>query len=191
MNVFKKLSINFLVLFLPGLALSEELECHNDKHIIGSIEASAGTWVNLRNNKGSLRYETNRLLSKGLDYLDQGIDLKFSSVPAKFKTEYRNYEYCEKKLDKTSEENITFDNQEFKSFDEMQEWITEFSKGKGAQGEELYELCDKDCSPQYEYEISKDQNGLISIKPYVICGHARDMSDNMYKLSLSCFKVTK
>jgi hypothetical protein len=57
-----------------------------------------------------------------------------------------------------------------------------FTRGKGDDGEELYRLCDGQCSPHYLWVISRDADRLV-VDAEVTCGHARDRDDNRYDLS--------
>lgn len=161
--------------------------------------ASASTWANLRKSQGSLAAESKRLLDMigvtgdesatlGLKCpegcFDGRVDYLFSSVPHKFLKSYSDKDYCAEMLDKTQEAPFEFNDRSFVSLDELNEWFSEFSQGSGEDGEDLYSKCNSSCSPQYYNAISKDQDGTYHVDSKVICGPARDKSDNQYDLRL-------
>ncbi len=181
------LIIYILILFSSALAEAESLEeCKLKAHELLRTEGSAGTWDNLRNNKGSLRYETNELLSSGLTVLDPETSITITSEPKKYIREHKDANYCKTKLDETSKTPIVFSNKKFKTSEELNSWIADFSQGKGKEGRELYKKCDKSCSPQYSYLINKDETEDLMVNASVVCGLARDKDDNTYLLKLSC-----
>ncbi|MDD2942767.1 MAG: hypothetical protein PHC51_07365 [bacterium] len=161
--------------------------------------ASASTWANLRKSQGSLAAESKRLLdmigvtgneeeNSGLKCpdgcLDGKVDYLFSSVPHKFLKNYSDEDYCSQMLEKTTKAPFEFNDRSFVSLDELNDWFSEFSQGNGDDGEELYEKCNSSCSPQYYNAVSKDQTGTYHVNSRVICGPARDKSDNQYDLRL-------
>jgi hypothetical protein len=184
-------TVAFLLVFLPSLAFSDSgmaEKCNEGQEILGESVGNANTWDNLRNNEGSLRFETTKLLTSGLDILAPEVSLKMTSIPAKHKDNYRNEEYCGSKYEKTKETPITYSNKKFSSPEDLNAWISDFSQGKGDDGKSLYKKCDKDCSPQYSYLITKEGEDLL-VDAHVVCGHARDKNDNTYLLNLSCEPV--
>lgn len=164
---------------------TDEDKCPSSEHSLGDAIGSAGTWGNLRNNKGSLRFETKNLLDKNLELVDSSISLIMSSTPREYLTSYSNQEYCAELENKTTKKPLEY-SRSFNSPDELNVWISDFSQGKGEEGSDLYKKCDRDCSPQYNYIISEDENKTLKVTAEVICGHARNKSNNEYQLSLKC-----
>ena len=68
------------------------------------------------------------------------------------------------------------------SIDDLTNWIMDFTRGKGADGESLYEQCPGKCSPQYTWWIDPDETGL-TVKARAVCGLPRDRDGNKYHLS--------
>jgi len=151
--------------------------------------ASAGSWANFRNNAGSIRYESNRIFKEGYDLLvseqsdDKASLLIIHSIPNKFLQNYSDQEKCEKSLSETKESPIVFNNLSFSSIEELSKWFGEFSRGSGKEGKELYKICAGSCSPQYHLGIRKKESNLL-VKADIVCGPARDKSDDQYNLKL-------
>jgi len=149
------------------------------------VLASASTWDNLRNSENSIKFKIGKLLKEGIG---NSTNAKFTiaSKPQKLLSDYSDKVYCEAKKQETSNTKLIFASPKLGSLDNLNSWIADFSQGKGKQGGELYEKCDKTCSPEYEYQISynNEKGEQYEVKALVICGHARDKDDNQYKLSL-------
>lgn len=147
--------------------------------------ASASTWTNLRNSEDSIKFKIGNLLKEGIG---SSSSTKFSikSTPNKLLDNYSDKTYCETKKQETENSPLQFNSPEIPSLDNLNSWIADFSQGKGEKGGELYEKCDRSCSPSYEYHISyrKEQGEKINVTASVVCGHARDKDDNQYTLSL-------
>ena len=45
---------------------------------------------------------------------------------------------------------------------EVESWFSDFSRGKGADGQNMYDRCSGQCSPQYEFFIA-DANGKLAL----------------------------
>ena len=151
------------------------------------------------NRSGSLKYESTAMIDKALSELGKAkevekskcgedeLEIVFTSTPHRFLKDYAEHDVCENFLMKTKQTPLVFPEKSFESSGELSNWLGQFSQGKGSLGKELYRRCPGKCSPQFRYSIRKASDD-ISIKPTVVCGHARDKSDNMYALSyaLSC-----
>lgn len=147
--------------------------------------ASASSWANLRNSKGSLSFEINEILNSGLKDLSQDQKLVINSVPNKTLSNSNDNDYCKSKLDKTTQKKITYSPKSFASVDDLNDWIGDFSQGDGKEGSDMYKKCDRSCSPQYQYSIAKDANDL-KLEVEVICGLPRDKDDNQYSVVAQC-----
>lgn len=107
----------------------------------------------------------------------------FTSVPSSFRSGYSDEKECNRLAEQTKKSPLTFGTKSFGSMNELSEWISQFSQGKGAEGEQLYKQCPGSCSPQFHYEIRT--GGGVDVTPAVICGAARDKDENLYSIAVS------
>lgn len=84
--------------------------------------------------------------------------------------------------DQTREEPMEFEPRAFATLDELNDWIMEFSQGRGEDGKLLYERCSSNCSPRYTFLIAEQSSGY-EVRAEVQCGLARDRSNNDYRIS--------
>lgn len=158
-----------------------------DSKLLQKVTASAGSWANLRNNPGSLRFESARLLKEGSTMLTSSSStqkdstLLLESSPKKFLVDYADFTYCKEKLSTTSASPIKFGPLSFASMEELSAWFSDFSQGSGKEGKALYAVCDKSCSPQYSLKI-RQEAGQLKVEASAVCAHARDKDDDMYDL---------
>lgn len=193
------LVVSFLVVGSVTLAKADSdcLAAYKDIPIDSTL-ATASSWSNIRNAEGSLRYESNRIITGSGEGIagaaqpdsfcpagckpDSNPIVVFKSVPNKYLQDYEDAPKCEKYLAETLNSPITYDNKKFASLEELSSWFSDFSQGSRAEGKDLYKKCDGDCSPQYTSFMEKITGGYrLSAK--VVCGKARDKNDNQYKLS--------
>ena len=161
-----------------------------------AITATAALWANYRNSAGSLRYESERLLTEAITKLPNaqapeslcGTDcgkpsaaISFSSVPAKFLSSYSDKEKCARLEKETKDSPLSYSKRSFQSLKELNDWFSDFSQGKGKDGSDLYNKCDGDCSPQYTLSIVP-KDGKFVVDASVLCGPARDKDNNVYHL---------
>jgi hypothetical protein len=162
--------------------------------------ASASMLANVRNRKGSIRFETREMLNKAETNLTNAEKpaalcpsncqlpdeptIVFQSIPNNFLVAYNQREKCEKLQDETEENPFTYNDKEFDSMQALESWFSNFSQGKGEDGKNLYERCSGECSPQYKNIITSEDNKFI-LTAEVVCGQARDKKDNNYKISYS------
>ena len=168
-------------LLYSSVALSDDLGSCTDQAKTKKI-ATAATWANLRNKPGSLRFETGEMLKCGLAKLKENQILKIISIPNAFRIDSDDNSYCAAKSEETSKTPLTFDAGQFSALEEINTWIEKFSQGKGEEGKVLYSKCDRSCSPQYTYLITKLSAENLNVSANVICGPARDKDDNQYAL---------
>jgi hypothetical protein len=180
----------------------EDEDCSSyvrDTKVVSSL-ASASMLANARNKNGSIRFETKEMLNKAETNLvnaEKPADLcpsncqlpdkptiVFQSIPNNFLTNYDQHEKCETLQDKTEENPFTYRDKEFDTMQDLENWFSKFSQGKGEDGKNLYERCSGECSPQYKNIISSQDNQLI-LTAEVVCGQARDKKDNNYEISYS------
>ena len=188
-------------LIQTGLAFGEADNCSSAVKTVKmeSTQATASFFANERNKPGSIRYESGAILDKadnGLASAEKPEGLcpagcalpekpviVFQAVPQKFLTNYSDYNMCQKLLEQTEKTPFEY-NKDFGSMSEIESWFSDFSRGKGTDGQNMYEKCGGQCSPQYEFFIV-NTNGKFALDADVVCGHARDKDNNMYDISYS------
>ena len=199
-----KVLLSLMILLVTSISASadEAKKCSSFvKDItVDSNLATASVMANMRNKVGSLRFETTQMLEKAesnvlkaekpTDFCPSNCDLPqdpivvFKTVPNKFLSNYDQSEKCGKLQGETEKNPFSYNNKEFTSLQSLEDWFSNFSQGKGADGKDLYEKCSGKCSPQYECIISRNGNNFV-LDANVICGQARDKKDNNYHLSYS------
>ncbi len=163
---------------------------------IATETGSVGIIKNLAEDPSSIRAIAGRLLSSALN-ADQKLphndcdaacthraqsQIVYRVTPTAFLADDQQHEVCRKFERETTSRPLTFNQREFRSVDEMNEWITAFSQGRGEDGRLLYELCSSNCSPRYTFLIA-EQNAGYAVKTEVLCGLARDRSNDNYRVS--------
>lgn len=189
-------------LFLVNSAVADETDkCSAATKDISedSTLATASFFANERNKPGSIRYESSSMLEKAEKKLSDAEkpedlcppgcqlaekpEIVFKSIPNKFETDYPDYDKCQKLLNETEKNPFNY-NKQFSSMGEVEDWFSDFSRGKGTDGKDLYKKCDGSCSPQYTFIITEEGSNL-KLDASVVCGHERDKDDNQYRLSYS------
>lgn len=157
---------------------------------------SVGIIKNLAEDPSSIRAIAGRLLSDALaaDSRDPnaGCDaactqrahsqIVYRVAPTAYLADHQQREVCRKFESETASHPLTFNQREFRSVEEMNEWITAFSQGRGEDGRLLYELCSSNCSPRYTFLIAEQHAGY-AVRTEVLCGLARDRSNDVYRVS--------
>lgn len=105
------------------------------------------------------------------------------AIPSKFLSDYEDKDKCTSYLNNTKRDPLTFDVFKFADIDEFADLFSDFSRGKGPKGEELYKRCDGECSPQFTLKIKSLDDGTFVQDTDVVCGHARDQDDDTYIVS--------
>lgn len=201
-----RLKISILLMALMSISIlakaKEVTDCSS--HIrdvkVESSVALASMLANAQNKKGSIRFKTKEMLNKAekdLASAEKPTDLCpsdcklsdqpliiFQSIPNNFLANYDQHEKCETLQNETEERPFTYGDREFDTMQDLENWFSSFSQGKGEDGKDLYKRCDGKCSPQYKNLISSDGNKLI-LTAEVVCGPARDKKDNRYQISYS------
>ena len=194
------ITVVFFFFLLPLIVKAEDSCTEKTLEVnLEQITATADSLPNLRNIAGSLRFESNRLLSEAENKISKGNLLPqdkcpagcrpeekpqiiFSCIPKKYLNDSDDFEYCTSLEQKTKVTPFEYSNREFLSISQLAEWFSDFSQGKGKDGNDLYKRCDKSCSPQYHNQVYK-VNDKFNLSASVVCGPARDKSDNKYTLS--------
>lgn len=190
------------LLFHMNFAGAEEADkCSSiEKDVsVESTLATAAFLANEENRPGSIRYESDSLMDKAEQGASNAVKpeglcpagcelntepvVVFKAVPHKFLTGYSDYDKCQKLLEETEKSPFNY-NEQFNSITDVENWFSDFSRGKGPDGQDLYKRCSGQCSPQYEFFIKND-SGKLTLNADVVCGHARDKSDDKYSMSYS------
>ena len=193
-----------LVLVIAPLAcpasdvVASGAECAPTTHEtpIATETGSVGIIKNLAEDPSSIRAIAGRLLNDALaaDSRDPnaGCDAScaqrahsqiiYRVAPTAYLADHQQREVCRKFENETASHPLTFNQREFRSVEEMNEWITAFSQGRGEDGRLLYELCSSNCSPRYTFLIA-EQNAGYAVRTEVLCGLARDRSNDVYRVS--------
>lgn len=147
--------------------------------------ATASVLANASNSDGSIRSASSRMLTKAIDTAKSSQPPQrviFSSIPDLSKKKTSDDEMCRQQETATTEKPILFDGKHFASTDDLTDWITDFTQGKGDDGKSLYDQCPGKCSPQYTWWIDPVESDLL-VKARVVCGMPRDRSGNKYQLT--------
>lgn len=163
---------------------------------IATETGSVGIIKNLAEDPSSIRAIAGRLLTAALtaDSKDPhtGCDaacarrsesqIVYRVAPTAYLADEQQLEVCRQFENQTATHPLTFNQREFRSVDEMNEWIMAFSQGRGEDGRLLYELCSSNCSPRYTFLIAEQHAGY-AVRTEVLCGLARDRSNDLYRVS--------
>ena len=154
--------------------------------------ATAGALSNMRNTENSIRFLSNELLGAAIaeagkhPHKDKHSTIIFTSVPTTFidgKTDSKNVS-CDDRQKETTASPIVYSDKTFSGSDELMDWISDFSQGRETEGRNLYRRCSGSCSPQYKYYIHPKESGF-NVTAEVICGKARNKSDDLYQLTVT------
>ncbi len=156
---------------------------------------SVGVLANLRRSDGSIRAVAQDLLAAALEQLRQvtpscpgGCGAGESTIvytvrPTAYLDADRQRSECRQYERETSASPLRFADHEFDSLDALNEWIMDFSRGKGADGKALYGACASNCSPRYTFLIKPRDGTTLTLDAEVVCGLARDKKVSEYSLS--------
>lgn len=173
------------------------LDCPDPENetLLASELGSAGFVHNMAHHPESLRAIAQRLLEDALngDH-DQARDcapnctpaepaeVVYRVIPAGFLAREDQHAVCLEFETETKDNPLRFDSRVFDTVDALNDWIMEFSQGRGKDGELLYKQCSSNCSPRYTFLIAEQRAGF-EVKTEVLCGLARDKSNNRYRIS--------
>lgn len=163
-------------------------------------KANASIFSNWMNRKGSVKYESERIFNRAKNdfahlkppriKLSKGLTLRsipylhFSSSPFQNSVGHPDFEYCQKLENITKSQPIRYSNSTLRSVTALIDWISDLSQGKGELGRDLYQRCDRACSPRFDYQITQvelsREHYLVDVS--IICGLPRDKEDNNYQL---------
>jgi hypothetical protein len=185
---------------LPALAAGDCGSAYVDVPGTSAL-GSASMWANARSASDSLKVQSRTLLEQATANRklvappESGCAtgckpagpplVVFRSVPNKFRVDYSDAGVCKKLEAQTRTAPFRYGGKTFASLDELNSWFSDFSQGDGPDGEDLYQRCSGNCSPQYTNVIDVTTNSKLNLFADVVCGPARDKSDNQYRLSIA------
>ncbi len=189
-----------LNMLLPCYSQADSLNCDRiEQHLpIDTVTANAGIFTNLLKSSGSLNFESDRLFNQAQQRrkeLAPPVDLcpaecgrpmlqfAFTSTPRIFLDSYPDQGSCDALYQLTRQKPLIFTSEPFDQSSDIRDWYKDFSRGANPEGEDLYRQCPGACSPQYKAYITTNSAGRFLIEAHVVCGPARDKTDNTYLLS--------
>ena len=109
-------------------------------------------------------------------------EVVYRVTPTDFLAPEEQHAVCLEFETETKDNPLRFASRAFETVDALNDWIMDFSQGLGEDGELLYKQCSSNCSPRYTFLIVEQRTGF-EVKTEVLCGLARDKSDNRYRIS--------
>ena len=162
---------------------------------LGDTFGSVGVLANLRGSNGSIRAVARDLLAAALEQQRRATaacpggcaggesTIVYKVLPTAYLDGDRQREECRQYERETSAAPLHFAAHEFDSLAALNEWIMDFSRGKGADGKALYAACASNCSPRYTFLIKPRDGTTLMLETEVVCGLARDKSVTQSRLS--------
>lgn len=173
-------------------------ECprEKDEKPIATEYGSAGFMKNLAESEDSIRTIAGRMLKSALTAentrLPEGCEsfcggaevpeVVYRVAPVAFLADDKQNDVCVAFEEQTSADPMLFGARSFASVAELNDWIMAFSQGRGDDGKLLYERCSSNCSPRYTFLIGQENSGY-EVRAEVLCGLARDKSNDQYLIS--------
>jgi hypothetical protein len=157
---------------------------------------SVGFMKNIAEHPESIRAVANRLLSKAVKIPEfknnRNCDVDclgtlqsqivYKVEPTVFLAKDKQQALCFQLEEQTLAQPMHFGDKDFDSIDKLNDWLMDFSQGRGEDGKQLYEQCGSNCSPRYTFRISQD-GGKYRVGADVLCGFARDKTTDLYAVS--------
>ena len=117
------------------------------------------------------------------DCPDDGVaEVIYRVAPMSFLPRGEQNALCLQLEDETAAAPLSFTPPTFGGVEALNRWISELSQGRGDDGKALYERCASNCSPRYTFFIASEEAGY-SVRAEVLCGLARDKSNDQYLIS--------
>lgn len=157
---------------------------------------SVGLMKNLAEHPESMKAVASRLLQDAVENTeflapsactdgcadDVRAEIVYEVQPIAFLPKDKQQQICLDLEESTSIKPMQFGPNVFPSVDALNKWINDFTRGKGDDGEKLYDACGANCSPRYTFYIGRNGEEL-TVKSDVLCGLARDKAEDNYKVS--------
>lgn len=181
----------------PPANTPEACSVANDETALESELGSVGFMKNIAEHPESIRALAKRLLNSAMessaftesptcqDGCASGLkaNIVYRVEPTVFVPEAEQQAMCLDLEKTTMVKPLEFPAKEFASLDKLNEWVMEFSQGRGDEGKALYAQCGGNCSPRYTFFIQQHENEKLSISADVLCGLARDKKSDQYLVS--------
>ena len=193
-------SLFFLPLTVVGAAehLEDPERCDTQSvdQELAQTFGSVGVLANLRGTPGSIRAVARQLLSEALEAAPSDVTcpagcdqtpvtIVYKVMPTTHLDDTKQRNICRNLESKTTKVPFRFAEKRFASLNNLNEWMMDFSRGKGPDGKRLYRMCASNCSPRYTFLIKNPDDGAFQLESEVVCGRARDRSVKRYSLSIS------
>ena len=156
--------------------------------------ASAGLMMNIAEHPKSIRVVAQKLLTEAIDSpapkstncpgcrAPSPPEIVYRVAPTAFLPSPQQPAMCLGLERATQNHPLAFPSREFDNVGALNAWISDFSQGRGSDGQQLYAQCGGDCSPRYTFLIAPGASGL-KVGTQVICGLARDREVDDYRVS--------
>ena len=169
-------------------------ENHSEISLASQI-GSASFMHNLAQHPESIRAIAQKLLEEALNEEDtetpgctsdcdesKRSEIIYRVSPIDFLSQEKQNSVCSQFEAQTTTSPLEFGPKKFDTIEQLNDWIMDFSQGNGPDGKLLYDQCSSNCSPRYTFLISEGL-GRYTVKARVLCGLARDKSNNRYRIS--------
>jgi hypothetical protein len=160
---------------------------------LSDTTGSIGFMANFRGTKDSIASVAKELLQRAMVrkaqfHCEAECQPRMSEViyrvePIAFQPRSKQRPECLQLEQDTATAPFEFGELSFTALDDLNDWIMDFSRGKGVEGKKLYRQCSSNCSPRYTFRIRGSQSTRYWITVEVLCGLARDKSNKRYALS--------
>ena len=148
---------------------------------------------NLAEHPKSIRAIAGRQLKEAIDKRSEaagGLSCKdcgttrvvYRVAPTVFLAQESQQAVCLELEQETRARPFEFPDKRFQNLNQLNDWVMQFSQGRGLEGKDLYERCSANCSPRYEFLLAPDEQG-IAVSTRVACGLARDRDSEDYEVS--------
>jgi hypothetical protein len=176
-------------------AAASECAAHSPDQPLAEAFGSVALMANLRRRPDSIRTVAKELLADALGHGASPLaSCPSGCAPASKAVVYRvaptayldgakQPEDCLALEQQTTVTPFLFPEKHFGTLDDLNDWIMDFTRGKGPEGKALYRMCTSSCSPRYTFVIDGSGAAGFSIGSEVLCGRARDRSNTRYSLS--------
>lgn len=215
MSNFNLLTLSALLLFFtsagadditspepPPSTAASECPVTNEERALETRYGAAGFMKNLAETEDSIKAIAREILASALkpqtnkaandcdqDCAGQLADqIVYRVAPVAFLPQEKQNQVCLDFEKQTAATPFEFGRRQFKDVEALNKWIMEFSQGRGDDGKKLYEQCGSNCSPRYTFLITDAEQGY-NVSAEVLCGLARDKSNDQYLISTAVRRV--
>lgn len=192
-------NLALLLFVLPAAALGQDFCTGLSREVpVDRTVASTSPLSNFMRFPGSVLHESYRLVNAAIEQENsppRGICPEscavatnplfvFRSAPAKLIHNYSDAATCAKLEVETSSNPIQYKDRCLPDVDGVVDYVSSLLRGKGRDGEDLYQRCPGNCAPRLVAYVRHSESGLV-VDSHVVCGHASDRRENAYDLSIN------